>query len=166
MMDTQFKKFLQIGIIVEDVEATIKHYEEYGVGPWRVAPFDIKDLPNFTMNGEHKRMHTIMAFCNIWGFELELIQPVSDSPYKTWLEEHGPGMHHIALITRDDFGKVLEEHKQLTGRDPWLWCREPEIGMEFAYLDLHKELGMFLEVYNEQKHGGLDANFKLPEDAE
>ena len=75
-------------------------------------------------------------------------------------------MHHIALITRDDFGKVLEEHKQLTGRDPWLWCREPEIGMEFAYLDLHKELGMFLEVYNEEKHGGLDANFKLPEDAE
>ena len=47
MMDTQFKKFLQIGIIVEDVEATIKHYEEYGVGPWRVAPFDTKDLPNF-----------------------------------------------------------------------------------------------------------------------
>ena len=32
MMDTQFAKFLQIGIIVEDIEETIKHYEEYGVG--------------------------------------------------------------------------------------------------------------------------------------
>ena len=164
MMDTQFAKFLQIGIIVENVEETIKHYEEYGIGPWRVAPFDTKDLPEFTLNGEHKRMHTIMAFCNIWGFELELIQPVSDSPYKTWLEEHGPGMHHIALITRDSFGEVLEEHKRLTGRDPWLHCVEKNIGMEFAYLDLHKELGLFLEGYNEEKHGGIPANFTLPEE--
>jgi methylmalonyl-CoA/ethylmalonyl-CoA epimerase len=28
MMDTQFAKFLQIGIIVEDVEETIKNYEK------------------------------------------------------------------------------------------------------------------------------------------
>ena len=156
MMDTQFAKFLQIGIIVEDVEATIKNYEKYGIGPWRVAPFDTEGMEDFTLNGEHKRLHTIMAFCNVWGFELELIQPVSDSPYKTWLKEHGPGMHHIALITRDSFEDVLKEHKGL-------WCKEPNIGMEFAYLDLHKELGMFLEVYNEEKHGGIPANYQLPE---
>lgn len=32
-MNTQFAKFLQIGIIVENVEEAVKHYEkEYGVG--------------------------------------------------------------------------------------------------------------------------------------
>ena len=72
-------------------------------------------------------------------------------------------MHHIALITRDSFTEVVEEHKKLTGRDPWLWCKDPQIGMEFAYLDLHKELGLFLEIYNEEKKGGLDANFKAAE---
>ena len=51
-----------------------------------------------------------------------------------------------------------------TGRDPWLHCKEPNIGMEFAYLDLHKELGFFIEVYNEEKHGGLPADFRLPEE--
>ncbi|MDO5139456.1 MAG: VOC family protein [Oscillospiraceae bacterium] len=97
MMDTQFKKFLQIGIIVEDIEKTIKNYEEYGVGPWRVAPLDSNEFLDFTMNGKKERLQDIMAFCDIWGFELELIQPISDSPYMTWLKEHGPGMHHIAL---------------------------------------------------------------------
>ena len=163
-MNTQFAKFLQIGIIVENVEEAVKHYEkEYGIGPWRISPLDSAQFPDFTMNGKKDRLQTIMAFCNCWGFEIELIQPISDSPYKTWLEEHGPGMHHIALITRDDFGTVLEEQKKLTGRDPWLWCKDPVIGMEFAYLDLHNELGLYLEVYNEEKKGGLDANFKLPE---
>ena len=163
MMDTQFAKFLQIGIIVENVEETIKNYEKYGIGPWRVAPLDSDEFPDFSMNGKKERLQDIMAFCNIWGFELELIQPISDSPYKTWLDEHGPGMHHIALITRDSFDKVLEEHKKNTGRDPWLHCTDPVIGMDFAYLDLHKELGLFLEVYNEEKTGGIPANFQLAE---
>jgi methylmalonyl-CoA/ethylmalonyl-CoA epimerase len=163
-MNTQFAKFLQIGYIVENVEETIKHYEEYGIGPWRVSPLDSAEFPDFTMNGKRERLQTIMAFCDCWGFELELIQPISDSPYMDWLKEHGSGMHHIALITRDSFEEVLAEHKEKTGRDPWLWCKDPKIGMEFAYLDLAKELGMFLEVYNEEKHGGLPADFRLPEE--
>ncbi len=163
-MDTQFAKFLQIGIIVKDIEETIKNYEKYGVGPWRVSDFDTEGIDGFVMNGvEGAHLHTKMAFCDIWGFELELIEPISDSPYKTWLDEHGPGMHHIALITRDEFNKVLEEHKLETGRDPWLHCTAP-FGMDFAYLDLKDELGLFLEVYNEDKKGGIDANFKLPEE--
>ena len=32
-MNTQFAKFLQIGIIVENVEEAVKQYEKYGVGP-------------------------------------------------------------------------------------------------------------------------------------
>ena len=37
VMNTQFDKFLQIGIIVEDVEAAVKRYEEqYGIGPWNI----------------------------------------------------------------------------------------------------------------------------------
>ena len=163
-MNTQFAKFLQIGIIVKDIEATIKNYEKYGVGPWRVSDFDTEGIEGFVMNGvENVHLHTKMAFCNIWGFELELIEPISDSPYKTWLDEHGPGMHHIALITRDEFNKVVEEHKADTGRDPWLHCTAP-FGMDFAYLDMKEELGLFLEIYNEDRKGGIDANFKLPEE--
>lgn len=52
MMDTQFAKFLQIGIIVENVEETVKQYEKYGIGPWRISPLDSAEFPDFTMNGK------------------------------------------------------------------------------------------------------------------
>lgn len=163
-MDTQFKKFLQIGILVNDLEGTIKNFESYGVGPWRRGEFDSNVFTDFEMNGEKKPLAMIMGFCNIYGFEIELIQPLCDCPYQDWLNEHGPGMHHLAIITRDSFDKVLEEHKIMTGRDPWMHCKEKNVGMDFAYLDLHKELGFFLELYNEEKTGGIDADFKLPEE--
>ena len=64
-MNTQFAKFLQIGIIVENVEESIKHYEkEYGIGPWRVSPLDSNEFPDFSMNGTKDRLQTIMAFCD------------------------------------------------------------------------------------------------------
>lgn len=157
-MNTQFSKFLQIGIIVEDLDAAVRHYsEDYGIGPWRVGEIDSEKLPAFTINGKPGKLLNKCAFCDIYGFELELIQPISESPYKTWFDEHGAGIHHIAVITSDPFNKVIKEHKKLTGKDPWLWCKDETIGMEFAYLDLVKELGLFLEIYNEEKTGGLKA---------
>ena len=157
-MNTQFAKFLQIGIIVEDVDVATKRWnDEYGMGPWKILDIDSENFEDFQINGQPGKLHMRNAFCDAYGFEIELIQPISDSPYKEWLKEHGPGIHHIAVITRDPFDKVIEEHKKLTGKDPWIWCKEPSIGMEFAYLDLVKELGLFVEVYNEEKTGGLDA---------
>ena len=163
-MDTQFAKFLQIGIIVEDVEEAIRHYEEYGIGPWTRFHLDSDKLPGtFTMDGKEERLEVSIGFCHIWGFEIELIQPVSESAYLKWLREHGPGMQHIALITRDSFPNVLEENKRLTGREPWIYCKNQDIGLEYAYLDLDRELGLVLEVYNEEKQGGLPMDFQVPE---
>jgi len=162
-MDTQFAKFLQIGIIVKDVEATVKKYEEeYGLGPWKIIEFGPKMFPKMLVDGKPGMLEMKNAFCNAYGFEIEVIQPVSESAYSKWLEEHGPGIHHIAVITRDKFKDVIDEHKRLTGKDPWIWCKEDNgkdgEGMEFAYLDLIKELGLFVEIYNEDKKGGLPAD--------
>ncbi|MFQ7549027.1 MAG: hypothetical protein ACLRMZ_00260 [Blautia marasmi] len=62
MMDTQFAKFLQIGIIVENVEETVKQYEKYGIGPWRISPLDSAEFPDFTMNGKRN------VFRPLWRF--------------------------------------------------------------------------------------------------
>jgi len=161
-MNTQFSKLLQIGIIVEDRDAAVKRYEEqYGMGPWDLVEFGPKLFPKMLVNGEPGMVIGKFAFCKAYGMEIELIEPVNDSPYKTWLEEHGPGIHHIAAVTRDNFHDVIAEHKQLTGKAPWLHCKEDNgkenEGMEFAYLDLTKELGIFVEIYNEERKGGLEA---------
>ncbi|MDL2293008.1 VOC family protein [Ruminococcaceae bacterium OttesenSCG-928-D13] len=150
-MEPQITKLLQLGIIVEDVEETIRHYDEdYGIGPWKRSTFDKENFPDLTIDGKPSDMKALFAFCDAFGMEIELIQPVTESAYKTWLDEHGPGLHHIAAITEGGFDKALARHKQLTGKDPWV-RGQSSIGMDFAYLDLSKELGLFIELYNEDR---------------
>lgn len=158
-MESQITKLLQIGIIVDDVEATVKHYEEdFGIGPWKFGGVSTENMPGLHIDGKPGTLTMKAAFCHCFGMEIELIEPVSDSAYAKWLKEHGPGIHHIAVITKDPFKDVIEKHKQLTGKDPWIWAKDTNApegqNLEFAYLDLTKELGMFVEVYPEhvEKH--------------
>lgn len=151
-MNAQFKKLLQIGIIVEDVEAAVKNYEElFGIGPWRMGALDTEQFPEMLFDGKSVEMKTKCAFCSVYGMEIELIQPISPSAYKTWLDEHGPGIHHIAVLTRDPFDKFIDQYKEITGKDLWLRGEERNIGMDFAYVDLRKELGLICELYNEDR---------------
>jgi methylmalonyl-CoA/ethylmalonyl-CoA epimerase len=151
-MEPQFKRLLQIGIIVDDVDKCVKNYEEhFGMGPWRVTYMDREHFPQLMADGKPTDMANKCAFCDAYGIELELIQPLAPSAYKTWLDEHGPGIHHIAVITKDPFGEVMEKCRELTGKDAWLHGQDPGIGMDFAYLDLTKQLGLFVEIYNEDR---------------
>ena len=150
----KIKKLLQIGIIVRNVESAVKHFEEdLGIGPWKVGEMNSDNMPGFHLDGKPGKLEFKNAFCHRFGMEIELIEPVSDSAYKTWLEEHGPGLHHISVITEDNFKDVIVEHKEKTGRDPWVWAKDtgaPEgQNLEFAYLNLLEELGMIVEVYPE-----------------
>jgi methylmalonyl-CoA/ethylmalonyl-CoA epimerase len=158
-MESFISHLLQIGILVEDVDAAVKHYEtEYGIGPWNVIDFGPGMFPKMLVDGKPGMVEFRAAFCKAFGMEIELIQPVNRTVYKDWLEKHGNGIHHIAVRTRDKFDDVIAEHKKLTGRDPWIHAKEDNgksgEGMEYAYLDLRKELGLFLEIYNEDRSGG------------
>lgn len=158
-MESQIKKLLQIGVIVNNLESAIKHYEEdLGMGPWHAGSISTDRMTKLHIDGKPGKLEFKMAMCHCFGLEIELIEPVSESAYKTWLEEHGPGIHHIAVITKDPFKDVLEKAKQITGKEPWIWVKDtgaPEgQNLEFAYLDLRKETGLFVEVYPEhvEKH--------------
>ena len=57
-----------------------------------------------------------------------------------------------------DYDTRTIDIEALTGKDPWIHAKEDNgktgEGMEYAYLDLRKELGLFLEIYNEDRTGG------------
>ena len=150
-MEPQFKQLLQIGVIVRDVDACVKRFEQdFGMGPWKVNIMsgDTPPTDDLTVDGKpYKGPLAKMAFLNAYGMEIELIEPIGDSPYKAWLDEHGPGIHHIAVATRDDYETVLTNYKSSTGKDPWI--RGQGIGglMDFSYLDLREELGLIEECY-------------------
>ncbi|HAL73573.1 MAG TPA: hypothetical protein DCM45_00600 [Clostridiales bacterium] len=68
-------------------------------------------------------------------------------------------MHHIAVRTKDSFGDIIKDVEKHFGSKPWIQAKEDNgkvgEGMEFAYLDLAKEMGLYVEIYNEDRTGGL-----------
>jgi hypothetical protein len=91
----------QVGIVVEDVERAISGHGRllgYGEAAWRRAHFGPESVERLFVRGEQ------VAFSMRLGFagsapELELIEPVSGpSIYREWLDEHGEGLHHLAVV--------------------------------------------------------------------
>lgn len=148
-MKKYFEKFFQIGIIVDDVNAYVKRYEEdFGIGPWEILDFTPALMEGMTVNGEVKDLRMKIAFCRSFGAELELIQPVSESIYMDWLKQHGPGLHHLAFVLNDY--EVLKADLTAKGKKPLMEVLDGTKSRGFAYYDLAKELGIILEMHKGQ----------------
>lgn len=144
-------RLLQICVIVEDVEkATRILTDVYGFPEFRVSDSLNANLQDYTINGEPAPLDNKSGFCIAFGLEWELIEPRS-GPLKKWLDERGPGIHHLAVLTDESYEQFGETAKKLSGKDVWLNGVSPTFGMDYSYFDLTKEVGMFLEVYNEDR---------------
>lgn len=95
---------VQVGMVVRDLDATINSLETlFGIGPFRVVDCPQPERKDQQyLRGEPARFHTRQAFADLGGFELELIQPHDGtSIWSEFLEQHGPGLHHIRFNTPD-----------------------------------------------------------------
>lgn len=155
-MKPEFKQLIQIGIVVRDVQEAVRCYEdEFGMGPWLLDEMH-RGLPHFSdleIDGKPGDLEIKTAFLKAYGMEIELIEPVSDSAYKTWLNEHGPGVHHLWVGTEDDYDAFLEKTEKLTGKKPWIRGKAKNIGMDFAYVDLREKMGLIVEVARTVRDG-------------
>jgi len=100
----------QLGILVNDLEATGKRYAEF---------FGV-DLPPVIHSGEPERVKAVynghpsdatclMMFFNLGSLQIELIQP--DEKPSVWrddLTRRGEGLHHIAFQVKDSNNKAKE----------------------------------------------------------
>ena len=94
-----FNNFVQIGVVVADVElATHNLTEIFGIGPFRIIdwpPQGRTDIEKF-YHGEPGDFTARMAFTELGPVELELIQPMEGkSIWADFLHDHGGGIHHI-----------------------------------------------------------------------
>lgn len=146
----KLKGLMQIGIIVENVDEAVKNYEAMGVGPWDVTIMNASVPPfdDLTFDGKKLEGPVIKtAMFNGFGTEFELIEPLCDGVYKDWLEEHGPGIHHLAFDMDGEYEENLIAYEKETGKKPWV--RGQGIGglMDYSYLDLRKDTGLIIECY-------------------
>jgi methylmalonyl-CoA/ethylmalonyl-CoA epimerase len=149
-MEKKFKKFMQVGLVVDDVDAFVQRYEQdFGIGPWDVIDFGPDTIPGLLVDGKPSTLRMRIAFYRSFEVELELIQPISESIYMDWLRTHGPGLHHVAFAPAEGYDALMEEYAK-TGKKPLLEALDADKTRGFAYLDYLKELGLIVEVHKGQ----------------
>ena len=143
-----FTETMQIGIVVRDLDSTIKNYvDEYGIGPWErhdeLTPENATDL---RIDGQPVAPWRVAAASAMVGQVMwELIEPLDDeSIYARFLAEKGEGVHHIAVATpRFDDAVAAQAERGST-----LVLSGTFSGIDVAYLPTDRDLGVILEIFS------------------
>lgn len=92
-------KFDHIGIVVENLDEALEHYRSiFDIDDRRlIYKRDYDDVNPDT--GDADVMHfALFPVGQVW---LELIEPASDGPMRTFLERTGGGFHHLGITSSD-----------------------------------------------------------------
>jgi methylmalonyl-CoA/ethylmalonyl-CoA epimerase len=146
MRDPVFTQAMQIGIVVRDLDATIRKYvDEYGIGPWKIYEFNPGNAPDLHEYGQPAKRSWRVAGAMVGQMHWELIEPLDDeSIYARFLSEKGGGVHHIAVAAQS-FDEMLAMAAK-RGTDVVL-SGEFE-GVKVAYLGTDRDLGVILEIFS------------------
>ena len=143
-----FNNFVQIGIVVSDIEKTTRNLSEvFGIGPFRIVdwpPAGREDFERFYY-GEPVNFTARMAFTELGPVELEIIQPLEGkSIWADFLAEHGEGIHHLRFNVDDvkPVQEYLAQHDVVSAQHG-SGIRPNTMWMNFASEDL---IGFVVEI--------------------
>ena len=143
-----FTSVVQIGVVVKDLDHTIKMLQEiFGMGPFRTIdwpPADRTDMQRFYY-GQPADFTARMGFTELGPVELELIQPVSgQSIWADFLRDRGEGIHHIRFNTFD-LAPVID-HLSQHGVGIAQMGSGIRPGTQWANFDSERQIGFVIEV--------------------
>lgn len=142
----KFNEIFHLGVVVRNMDEALKIYtEELGYGPFEMG--DGEFFADKFINGEigpGLPMKTA-TYCS-GTYEIELIEPTGPSIYMDFLNEKGPGIHHVILKTDEKYADVVEMARRVSGRPPKLETKFPNGIPIVAYVDLQEEAGLLLEI--------------------
>lgn len=136
---------VQIGIVVRDCAATAKQYADLlGVQAPSIMELAHEPISNTKYRGKPSRAYARGAFLDLGPqVQLEIIEPVgAPSTWQEFLDKHGPGVHHIAFLTKDMKGATaMLEKKGMPLVQSGAWT-----GGEYGYFESVPQLGVILEI--------------------
>ncbi|HWQ79469.1 MAG TPA: VOC family protein [Anaerovoracaceae bacterium] len=143
-----FTKLTQACVVVDDLDAYMKRYhDEYGIGPWIVLNFNSETVSDMVVRGKPVNYSMKLALCDALNVQLEIIEPTDDnSVYAEFLKAHGPGLHHLSFDTQG-YDQVIEDLASRGIKETFQGGIDAG-GMRFTYMDLTKELGFVVELFN------------------
>jgi methylmalonyl-CoA/ethylmalonyl-CoA epimerase len=140
-------KISQVALVVNDLEKTMEQYTKLlGWGPWNVYRHEPPRLHDTAIRGKSVEYTMLGAETHVGDIGFELLQPLEGpSIYKEWLEQHGEGLHHMAVMLHN-----FEESTKLKRRFAEVGVSVlmgGRIGhtIEFYYLDTEPTLKLILE---------------------
>jgi methylmalonyl-CoA/ethylmalonyl-CoA epimerase len=146
-----FTKTMQIGIVVRDLDATLRRFvDDFGIGPWEIHEFDSESARDLCEDGRPVERSWRLAVTMVGHVMWELIEPLDDkSVYARFLAEKGEGVHHIAVATPNFDETVAAQAK----RGKKLVLSGTFGGVKVAYLPTDRDLGVILEVFSGVPNG-------------
>jgi methylmalonyl-CoA/ethylmalonyl-CoA epimerase len=145
------RKIKQICYVTYDYKETIKYLcESLNIGPWTIIAHSDQVTKEIKFKG--KSVDTpfkfICAFAFMGEMQIEVIEPVSgENPYSKFLEEKGPGIHHIkeCICDNDRLLKTISEYEKNGIEVIYQGKYKEDL---FFYLDTMEELGGLYEIGN------------------
>jgi methylmalonyl-CoA/ethylmalonyl-CoA epimerase len=144
-----FRNFVQIGVVVRDLDRTVKFLSEVlGLGPFRYItyPSDRDDMRT-TYRGESGAFSHRIAFAELGPVELEIVQPLGGASALTeFLEEHGEGIQHIRFNV--DAVEPVIDYLAGHGIEPLMSGTGLRPGTTWVHFDTAGKIGFVVEVMN------------------
>lgn len=112
-MSRLFGPVRQLGYVVPSLDEAIDHWvRNAGIGPF----FRIDHMPvsDFRLRGQEISVDLSVACANSGDLQIELIEQHNPepSPYKDFLDRHGPGLQHFGVWSTDydaDLARLLKQ---------------------------------------------------------
>lgn len=104
--DVKQDRLVQIGIVVKNVDETVKYYKDtFGFSNFEDR---LDDFPTATYYGEIAGFKVKRAFFNLGSVQIELIEYISGKTiHDDFLKKNGEGMNHLGFLVDS-----LEEAKK------------------------------------------------------
>lgn len=138
----------QLGYLVTDIQTSAHQLEDLlGISPFEISEWPPKgNQTDSFLDGKPANWRMDVAFAEVGGVHLELIQPVSGNPQmEEFVARCGSGLHHLRF-TVDDFDQAAEEF-QSKGFKVIACGRGVHAGSRWAYFDTRAILnGLIIEL--------------------
>jgi len=138
-----FNKPVQIGMIVEDLDRSLKFFESFlGFKPRKIV-----DITSRNSKGDNSEFVNRCCFIDLGNIEFELIQPLSGkSMFTEFIEKYGSGLHHLKFKVQEH--GPIKEHFESKGIE--LMQSGPGVGKNegktWVYYDTKDTLGFYIEL--------------------
>ena len=146
-LDTGGLAITQVAAVVRDLRSSLEAYNKaLGWGPWNVYEHKPPMLHSTELHGKPTEFTMLGAECHAGPIVFELLQPLEGpSIYKEWLDEHGEGLHHIAVMRpTPEESEETRRHFEELGAAIMMEGRLGET-IHFYYLDTEPLLKVIFE---------------------